>query len=103
MRSPAWKPICVSQDPRRWRARSSRACPHGRTGSSSGRTLSAKTAHCRCTAQVSVRVSTRPAFEELSGASARLGEGEDMSNVSYDTLIPNNVDLASDRQLLRAL
>ena len=44
-RSRAWRRTCGSPGPRRWRPRSSAASRRGRTGSSSGRTPSARRAH----------------------------------------------------------
>src|SRR5690242_9249816 len=90
MRSPGWRRTSASPGRRRWRARSSPACPRGRTGSSSARTPSAPTVRCSGSGRVPGRRTT--------------GSGcEPVSTVDVDALIPNNVDLSADRRLLRAL
>ena len=88
----AWRRTCASPGPRRWRPRSSAASRPGRTGSSSGRTRSASAARSRCTASPSGPSSTCETAPERAP----------MSSVNNER-IPNNVDLADDKRLQRAL
>src|SRR5258708_22312352 len=90
-RSPASRRTCASPAARPWRRASSGASPPGRTGSSAGRTPWAKRARSRCTARVRRPPSTGTASRKI------------VSSIDYATRIPNNVDLAGDRALQRAL
>ena len=88
-RSPAWKPRCDSAGRRRSRARSSRGSPPGRTGSSSGPNA----------------VGPKGALQVLRQRAAQGIRPQEsvMAGIDYISKIPNNVDLASNRRLQRAL
>src|SRR5580693_3671223 len=89
-RSPAWRPTTGSPGRRRWRPRSSAACPPGRTGYSTGPTPLVLTARCAASA---------PA----SGPSSTGSESDVTTTADYTEKIPNNVSLHEDRRLQRAL
>src|SRR6266540_257173 len=88
-RSRAWRPTCVSPARRRWRRRFSPASRPGRTGSSTVRTPRAPRVRSGATG---------PAHDPTTTA-----RGCDPMSIDYSERIPNNVDLAGDRRLQRAL
>src|SRR5690606_33847765 len=92
-RSPAWNPTSGSP-PKRWRPGSSAGCRPGRTGSSPAPMPSGRRAPSRSTARARRRASIAIAHEQQETR---------MSSINYSERIPNNVDLAGDRTLQRAL
>src|SRR5205814_4049188 len=82
------RPACASPVRRRPRPRSSEGCPPGRTGSFNVPASPGRKAPCSATAPVSGPASTQ--------------RGSDM-RVDYSDRIPNNVNLADDARLRRAL
>src|SRR5262245_7845750 len=93
-RSPAWRRTSASPAPRRWRRASSAASRPGRTGSSSGPTPWASAARSSATARPTVPSSTTAAPDAARGP---------MTAIDYESKIPNNVELSSDKRLQRAL
>src|ERR1700722_5882416 len=91
MRSRGWRRRCASPVPRPSRRKFSRACPRGKTGSSSVPMRWARRARSSCMAAGSGPSSIRAASEEH------------LMSINYSELIPNNVNLADDRRLQRAL
>src|SRR5690554_1343327 len=92
--SPGSKPTSGFPRPKPCRPGSSAGSRPGRTGSSPGPMPSARPAPSRSTARARRRASIATAHEQQETR---------MSSINYSERIPNNVDLASDRTLQRAL
>src|SRR3984885_2958818 len=90
-RSLAWRRRCALPVPRPSRRKFSRACRHGRIGFSSVPTRSARRARSSFMAAGSGPSSIHAVSEEH------------LMSINYSELIPNNVNLADDRRLQRAL
>src|SRR5262249_23723486 len=110
MRSPAWRRACDSPVPNHSQRRSLAGSRPGRTGSSCGPTRPGRRGPCAGTAPGSGPSSIRNEsdmadsdIEEISLTGPAPQPDGRVSVIDYSERIPNNVGLAPDRKLQRAL